>query len=136
MKKKTLFFLVVLLFSTLACSIADLSAAGATLRSAALATTASPIPTTETVGVPTLAVRESKDIEARLTHRVCTGVPNGLLRVREIAGTDAAVVAVLDEGMEVTVLNEVPHEYKGTWAQIAEPAGWVNARFLCEKTNE
>ena len=137
LKKKTLFtLLIVLLLFTLACSMADLSAAGAALRSAALDTPASPPPITETVAVPALVVREIKDIEALLTHRVCTGVPNGLLRVREIAGTDAAVVAVLDEGMEVSVLNEVPQEYKGTWAQIAAPAGWVNTRFLCEKRNE
>ena len=137
MKKKTLFtLLIVLLLSTLACSMADLSAAGAALRSAALNTPVSPTPTPETVAIPTPVVREIKELEVRLTHRICTGVPNGLLRVREIAGTDAAVVAILDEGMEVTVLNEVPQAYKGTWAQIAAPAGWVNARFLCEKRNE
>ncbi len=135
MKTKTLLILAGLLLMSLACTLEDLGAAGSALRAAALGMEASP---TATVGLPTpalvpAAIARAKPTEIPVTHTVCTGVPTGQLRVRQQAGTESPVVAVLDEGKEVTVLDEVQQAYKGTWSLLAEPAGWVNARYLCAK---
>lgn len=131
MKAKTLLILAGLLLLSLACTLEDLNAAGAELHTTGL-NAASP---TATALLPTPAVLDEEPTAVPATHTVCTGVPEGTLRVRAEIGTNSAVVAILDEGAEVNVLNKVPDDYKGTWAEITDPAGWVNARYLCETEN-
>ncbi len=134
MKTKNILIIVPMLLLTLACSMADLNAAGAALRNAALASsspTGTPLSQKVTAPVPTVDSSVPENGQPVSTHTVCTGVPEGQLRVRSAASTNSAVVAVLTEGTEVTVLEA--DETSDTWLEIADPAGFVNARYLCEK---
>jgi len=129
MKTKTLLILAGLLLLSLACTLEDLSAAGTALDAAASPTTTADLPTP--APMPAVVQGEPTEVPGA-THTVCTGVPEGTLRVRAEIGTSSAVVAILSEGAAVNVLDEVRDDYKGTWAEIADPAGWINARYLCE----
>jgi len=133
MKTKTLLILAGLLLLSLACTLEDLSAAGTALRTAALDAATPTAMASLPTPAPVPAVVREEPTEVPATHTVCTGVPEGTLRVRAELGTSSAVVAILGEGAEVNVLDEVSDKYKGTWAEITDPAGWVNARYLCEK---
>ncbi len=126
-KQMTTLLIIGLLFS-LACNLADLTMAGNALH-ASLAPAAATV--TQTVRPTSAAI--SPTATPRAVYAVCTGVPDGQLRVRNAPGTATAVVAIISEGSAVTVLDEVIQEREGSWAQIDEPAGWVNARYLCEK---
>ena len=127
-KKRTISLLIIGLLFSLACSLADLTMAGNALH-ASLAPAAATV--TQTVRPTSTAI--SPTATARAVYTVCTGVADGQLRVRRAPGTATAVAAILSEGSVVTVRTEVTQEYEGTWAQIDEPAGWVNARYLCEE---
>ena len=126
-KKKTISLLIVGLLFSLACSLADLSVAGNALH-ASLAPAAATV--TQTVRPTSTAISPTATPWA--VYTVCTGVPDGQLRVRRAPGTATAVVAILSEGSAVIVLDEATQEHEGTWVEIDEPAGWVSARYLCE----
>ncbi len=127
-KKRTIYLLIVGLAFSLACTFADLTIAGNALHASLLPAVATATPTlcpTKTALSPTAT--------PCAVYTVCTGVPDGQLRVRNAPGTGAAVVAILREGSAVIVLDEAIQEGEGSWAQIAAPAGWINARYLCEQ---
>ena len=120
--------LLLLLFSTFACESADYAAAfnikyettSTTPLSPDLAASETPMGSSNAATAPPLT-------------RVCTGAENGTLRVRKGAGTNEAEVALLSEGALIEILSEETYT-SGTWAEIKEPNGWVNKRFLCEES--
>ena len=67
--------------------------------------------------------------------RVCTGVENGTLRVRNAPGVSGKVLFTLNEEQEVYLLDAPKTQETSdgaTWIKIADPEGWVNKRYLCE----
>ena len=142
MKIKTLLILAGLLLFSLACTLEELGAAGNAIRSAALGTS----PTQETEPVAPLSENATETVRSAdrgvpeneqplSTYHVCTGTLDGKLRVRNAPGTSASVEALLSEGDLVAVSTERLLD-DSTWAEIADPAGWVNVRYLCKGNSQ
>ena len=133
MKRFTL-ALIVLALSILACSMQDLRNLNAAVHGLK---TSSPTPT-ETTGVLQTQTGEKPGHIAQVNEEkkaaiVCTGNPDGHLRVRAAPGTDTAEIALLAEGSAVNVKETELKEDGSTWAAIHSPVGWVNARYLCDE---
>lgn len=141
MMKKSLIALAFLVLSTLACSMQDLSNLRAGVNGDyALSPTPSPSSsqnmTAETRPEQRKDDLSSQDEQIGQTYIVCTGNPTGNLRVRVEAGTGAAQASLLVEGTEVSVLETHVLNDGSTWAELAAPAGWANARFLCKGNSQ
>lgn len=136
MMKKASIALVILMLATLACSMQDLSNLQAGINGT-YAISPSPAPPAQNAALTDTRAEQKGELSSQgdqsgERYSVCTGNPTGNLRVRITPGTGAAQVALLAEGTEITVLAEEEVQEDGsTWAEVAEPAGWVNARFLC-----
>lgn len=126
MKTKAIIFL--LLLSSIACSSADYAAT----FHLDYETTPSPLSLEGSTSTMTIPAPTDSAPTALSSMQVCTGAEEGTLRVRVDAGTGQDVVAYLNEGMSVKILEEKNNE-GGTWAKIETPAGWVNKRYLCEE---
>ena len=81
----------------------------------------------------------TQSIQATATNspswQVCTGVEDGTLRVRNAPGVDGKVILTLSEEQNI-FLPAVPETQEtndgATWIEIADPEGWINARYICE----
>ena len=91
-----------------------------------------PLPTTPTSEATATATGQKATLYQEIpspTPKTCTvqtGVPSGYLNLRAGAGTQYAVIRVLDEGEILTVLEH------GIWLTVRDSQGnkgYVNARF-------
>ncbi|MBT3320738.1 MAG: SH3 domain-containing protein [Anaerolineae bacterium] len=134
MKKKAIIpILSLLLIVTVACSSADYAAAfhieyEGDKRALPLSTLS-----TENISSKTQSVAQAT---AYLSWRVCTGVENGTLRVRNAPGVSAKVIYTLSENQEIHLPCEIPEMQKtedgAMWIKITDAEGWVNARYICK----
>jgi hypothetical protein len=132
--KKFYLALIVLALSMLACSMQDLRNLNAAVHGLK---TSSPTPT-ETTGLLQAQTGEKPGHiiqinEDKNSAFVCTGNPDGHLRVRAAPGTDAAEIALLAEGSIVRIGEREQQADGSTWAATHSPTGWVNARYLCDE---
>ncbi len=124
----TLLFLLIL--ASLACTSADYAAAFH------IDYEPSPVPFPAEAQleatVPSIATASATALPSM---QVCTGVENGVLRVRNTPGTSGALVATLSEGQRVYLADalEAQTDDGATWRKITDPEGWINGRFLCEE---
>ncbi len=130
-KKAIIPILFLLLLTTLACTSADYAAA-AHIEYGTVTPETAPI-SAEAQAEVTMPVRTTATNSP--SWRVCTGVENGTLRVRNAPGVSGKVLFTLNEEQEVYLLDAPKTQETSdgaTWIKIADPEGWVNKRYLCE----
>ena len=111
-KRKTVLLLAALALLVISCSLTN----GATMSAAILATS---------TGTPTAARIDQPTPTPSPTPDRCT-VTAHALNLRAGAGTSYSVLAVLDEGDDLTILTA------GHWLQvetITGAAGWINSKY-------
>ena len=130
-KKAIISILFLLLLTSIACSSADYAAA---LHIDYEPAQASPLPFPEATSAMTMPDRATATNFP--SWRVCTGVENGTLRVRNAPGVDGKVIFTLSENQNVYFLATPKTQETNdgaTWIEITDPEGWVNARYICEE---
>ncbi len=129
-KKAIIPILFLLLLTSIACSSADYAAA---LHIDYEPAQASPMPFPEATSAMTIPARTTATNSP--SWRVCTGVENGTLRVRNAPSVSGKVIFTLSENQNV-YLPAAPKTQEtndgATWIKITDPEGWVNKRYLCE----